>query len=464
MCDATEPSIPRPTVAEHTAREVGAAVEAESLQVLLDVLQLKRRVRDRLDRARTERFRAGDSPFEVGIGDLETDTDLSLLPAVTLRRLESSADEHWHEVHRSMILAGYPPTATDGRCPPEEAISAVPSGETASGRTLVCRSEQIESTGSESRLRIPLAGGRTTLCLALDGDVPPAALLADADLVHVTHHSPSALEAARSLGGALADTPAIAVLFEQSDPPRRYGDRDQGVDTDDRERLLTDLARAASLPDPDTARLLAEALEQAQFTTAERLGVCRLLAGEAGCIRLRYGTGVPRLVGAIAEIAGCELVPIPQTGAILLTGEAVPPAVESVSTDFPERQRLTEADCRALSRTLGCPPHADAAGDRSARHRATGITARLADAGELTIEDAFFLEVSPWIPRPDREAIAADVAAGRRIVEQVLALEESVGAPLATPALRTCWERAAGPDAGPVPTGEGPSGLGPSRN
>lgn len=453
MRDALSPSAPRPTVTDHAAREVGAAVEADSLQVLLDVLQLQRRVRDRLDRVRTERFRAGDSPFDVGVSDLESDPDLALLPPVTRRRLECTADERWHEIHRSMLLAGYPPAAADGRCTAGEAVAAIPPGETAGDRTVVCAGDQVEPAGRGAGIRVHFDGGRATLALRLESEAPPADLLADADHVHVTHHSASALEAARSLGGALADTPAIAVLFERADPPRRYGDRDQGVGTLVERRLVEALEGAAPLPDGETAGALAEALETGPFTTDERLAICRLLAGETGCIRLRYGTGVPRLVAAIAALADCDLVHVPQTGAVLLTAAPVPPAVETLADAFPERQHLTAEDCEALSGVLGCPAHAASAGNREARHRATAIAVDLAAGGDLSPAAAFYLEVSPWIPRPEPAAVRDDIAAGRRIVEHLVALEERVDASLASPALETCWERAAGPDAGPYPTG-----------
>ena len=454
MQDSSGPQVPRPTVAERTAREVGAAVEADSLQTLLDVIKLQRRVRDWLDRARTERFRDGRSPFEVRLADVGPDPDIDLLPAESRARLEAADDERWHEVHRAMVLGGYPPGASVGQCSRAEAVRAVPPGESANERTIVCATGAVEPVRPDGVLRFDLDEGRESITISLDDDVDAAALLADADRVHLTHHSASALEAARSLGGALADTPPLAVLFEPSSPPRTYGSRDHGVGTLVDEGVVHRLESAAPLPDAEGLTALEEALAEGPFTTAERLGVARLAAGNTDCCRLRYGTSVPRLVAAIAAVLRCDLVPVPQTGDVLVTREDPGAAVREPARAFPDRQHLRDDDRAALTSALDLPDHAVADPSRADRFAAGECCAELAAAGNLAVEEAFYLEVSPWVPEPDPTAVAAAVDHGRRIVAALRDFDASHDCSLGRPALVTCWERAAGRDAGPVPDGE----------
>jgi hypothetical protein len=462
-------------VIDDTATEVGAAVTADSLQVLLDVLKLQRRVRDRLGTARTERFRDGDSPYEVGLDSVCPRTDAGLLPDPSRCRLERADDERWHEVHRAMYLAGYPPAAAGGRCDSGEAVAAVPPCGSAGDRTIRCPPESVEVIGEVDcgdaeasgglggpGLRVNLDGGRVPLDLDLSSsggeggtgssDLDVRGLLDEAALVHLTHHSAAALEAARSLGGALADTPPLAVLFEPAGVERRYGDRDHGVGTLVDAALLEAVEAAPAFPQGRTVELLERALAEGPFCTTERVAVVRLLAGDVETIRLRYGTGVPRLVGAIADVTDCRLVPLPQTDDALLSRSVLPGCVERLAEEFPGKQRLSPADCEAIATAIDRPTGAVAAPGPTDRFRASERCARLAESGDLSVSDAFHLEVSPWVPAPTSVGVDAVVEHGRVTAEALLAFDDRHGRSLGRAALDPCWERAAGAEAGSLPT------------
>ncbi|MEF8776618.1 MAG: hypothetical protein V5A43_08985 [Haloarculaceae archaeon] len=449
--DADASAHPPPTVVDRGTREVGAAVEADSLQVVLDVLKLQRGVRDWLNRARTERFRAGGSPFAVAIADAGPNADIELLPRPNRTRLEHSADERWHDIHRAMVLAGYPPGAADGQCDRAEAVAAMPPGECANDRTIVCDADAIEPGPAGESIRLSLDGGRASVEVALETDEDATTLLAEAGQVHLTHHSAAALEAARSLGGALADTPPLAVLFEPPRIHRRYGALDHGVGTVVEESVVTDLLEAPPLPDASGLASLDRALARGPFTTRERLAIARLAAGDTDRIRLRYGTGVPLLVAGVAAVTSCEIVPIPQSGDVLLTRTDTPEQIEGLAGTFPEDQRLERADRQVIGAALGRPDHAIAAPDRADHFRAGECCAELAEAGDLSVVDAFCLEVSPWVPEPRREAVMADVELGRQVARSLLAYDASADATLGAEPLRTCWQRAGGSNAGSLP-------------
>lgn len=442
---------PVPTVVRSGVAESGATVTGDSLAVLESVLQCQQAVREQLEAARAERFHAGEDPFTVGLEAVPAPA-AGELPAVAREWLRGVSDDRWHEVHRSMLLAGYPPGQDGGRCDRDTATRAIAPCESAGVHTLRCRVDRVTPLpdAPDGCLRIDLDGGRS-IAVTLDAPRDIEGLLDGADHVSLTKHSPAALATARSLGGALADTPPISISFEQAHARREYGTLDQGVGSRVDTALVEALEAAPSFPAAPTPQVLAEALEQGPFTTDERIAVTRLAAGHVDRIRLRYGESVPRLVAAIADVLDSSLAAVPQAGDVVVCAGDVPASLAELAAGFPDDQHLTTADRATLADALETPPEAVSDPTNRDRYRATATAAELALAGDVSVADAFFLQVYPWIPAATEDAVHRAAGRGRDLVAELTEWADSVEPSLVRPPLQTCWELAAGADAGPIP-------------
>lgn len=442
---------PVPTVVRSGVSECGATVTGDSLTVLEAVLERQRDRREQLEAARTEAFRAGRDPFAVELEAVETPE--RALPAAARDWLRCVSDDRWHEIHRSMLLAGYPPGQDDGRCSPATATAAIGPGESAGAHTLRCGVDRVRPlpAAPDGCLRVTLDGDDRAIDVTLDAPRDIDGLLADADQVSLTRHSAAALATARSLGGALADTPPISISFERTRSCREYGDVEQGVGTLVDVSLVDRIEAAPPFPEGSTPQLLARALDEGPFTTDEHLAVARLAAGLADSIRLRYGESVPRLVAGIAGVLDCRLVPVPQLGEVVLAAGDVPPALDRLAATFPGAQHLTAEQRESLAAALGTPEDAVAVPTRVDRYRATATAAELAHAEELSVEAAFFLQVSPWVPSPTPAAVEQAVDRGRALVTALDTWAATVEPSILHQPLQTCWDLAAGGDTGPIP-------------
>lgn len=225
------------------------------------------------------------------------------------------------------------------------------------------------------------------------------------------------------------DVQPTEVILQPEADRRVYVPEDRVMKPSEKDDLAEDvrsLSECSSMPDEDTKREVMSSLENGNIKAEEKLKILDYVQNNRSSTLIRYGIlSTPEYLSQVARVTNSTLTPVPQNGWMVISRGTIPDWIQSLSQDFPDRNYLTNEELIDLQEFVDIPSFVDLTLDISKELQSKEILLRMYENQEIPQDKIVSCYLSPWgYINPTKTDVRSAIQFGEMLKSEMRNLDE----------------------------------------